>query len=227
VDIRVSDIPVGSGNLELWLIPTLAAKGDSTLNNRSGIGGGAFWFVPMLGGSNELSASFGYGGAANLSTAVDTSIASSGWLLRVVDRATVQLSPQLSMMWGGVFQLDNRNGSTNGSGGTMWASAGVRPVFMLGKYTGVAVEGGVDVVKPEAPDGTSVDTIALGKLTVAGVIRPGMDFFSRPELRVFVTGAAWNNGAKVAQNPTNPIGGFGSAGDNAGLTAGVQAETWW
>ncbi|MFL5849787.1 MAG: carbohydrate porin, partial [Solirubrobacteraceae bacterium] len=75
--------------------------------------------------------------------------------------------------------------------------------------------------------GVSVDTIALGKLTVAGVIRPGMDFFSRPELRVFVTGAAWNNGAKTAQNPANPIGGFASAGDNAGLTAGVQAETWW
>jgi maltoporin len=93
-------------------------------------------------------------------------------------------------------------------------------VFMLGKYTGVAVEGGVDIVKSQiSGSGTEV----LGKLTVAGLIRPAADFWARPELRVFVTTAAWNG----AVNDAGGAGGAAFAGDNAGVTFGVQAESWW
>lgn len=218
IDIRLYDIPVGSGNLELWLIPTLAAKGNSGSNARSGIGGGAFYFMPFLGGFNEISAEFGYGGAANLSSGLDLGIASGGWLFRVVERATVQLTPKTSMMWTGVLQLDNKDGDANGSGGDLWVSAGARPVFMATKHLGVAVEGGVDIVKAEDE---GAKTGVLGKVTVAGLIRPGMDFWARPELRVFVTGAVWNENIKGA------VGGPAFAGDTAGLTAGVQAEMWW
>src|SRR4051812_852900 len=65
LDLRVSDIPAGPGTLEFWLIPTLALQGNSTQNNHSGIGGGAFFFMPVMGGFNEVSASFGYNAAAN------------------------------------------------------------------------------------------------------------------------------------------------------------------
>jgi maltoporin len=139
----------------------------------------------------------------------------------VVDRATIQASPQLSMSWTGVVQLDNRNGSANGSRGNLWISAGARPIYCFTKYIGIAVEGGVDVVKAEAPAGASVDTGFVGKLTVAPLIRPGMDFWARPELRAFVTAAAWNNAVKGA------VGGPAFANDNFGLTAGVQMESWW
>jgi maltoporin len=229
-DLRLSDIPVGSGNLELWLIPTLAARGDSTVNNRSGFGGGVFYFVPMMGGFNEISAEFGVGGAANLSTGIDTSIASGGWLARVVDRAMVQLNPQTSMMWTGVVQFDNRDGSpaaTTDSGlGNLWFSAGARPVYNFTKYTAIAVEGGIDVVKPQT-DGSP--TGFVGKLTVAPMIRPAMDFWARPEIRAYVTLAAWNQGAKDIAMATmsGPIGGAAFADDTFGVTAGVQAESWW
>jgi maltoporin len=236
IDLRIYDIPAGPGTLELWLIPTLASNGNlsaNDTNNRSGLGGGVFFFMPFMGGFNEVSAEFGYGGAANFSSGIDRSIASGGWLGRIVERATIQANPKLSMMWSVVAQLDNKNGSAGGSTGNTWISVGARPVFMTSKYTGIAVEGGFDFVKPEtSPNpggGTSLGV--LGKLTVAGLIRPAADFWARPELRVFVTAASWND-------PIKGAGGVGSDGnlqpsvnpyanDNFGLTAGVQMESWW
>jgi maltoporin len=220
LDVRFYDIPAGSGNLELWLIPTFAAKGDAP-NNRSGIGGGVFWFVPMMGGFNEISAEFGIGGAANMSSGLDTSIAENGWLFRVVDRATIQASPKLSMMWTAVFQLDNKDGNTDGSGdsstGNMWVSFGARPVYSLSKHTAIAIEGGVDIVKGQGED---AETGVVSKITLAPMIRPGADFWSRPELRAFVTAAVWNEGAGA-------VGGAAYAGKTFGLNTGVQAEMWW
>lgn len=222
LDIRLSDIPVGTGNIELLLVPELAAQGNGSINNRSGFTAGAFYFVPMLGGFNELSAQFGYGGMANLSTFLDTSIASGGFLLRVIDRAVFQLNPRLSMMGTAVLQFDNRDGNPSGttdsSVGNTWFSIGARPVYNFTKYTGIAVEGGVDVVKGQA---SGSPTGVLGKLTVAPLIRPGMDFWARPELRAFVTLAGWNDNIK------GQVGGRAFANNNVGLTAGVQVESWW
>ena len=224
LDIRVSDIPVGPGNLEIWLIPTLALRGNSLKENHSGFGGGLFYFTPMMGGFNEISASFGLNAAANLSSGLDPTIPSGGWLFRAVDRAVFQLNPQLSMMADFVLQFDNKNGNPSGttdsSLGNTWFSIGARPVYMFGKYTGVAVEGGIDVTKAEA---TGSATRVLGKVTVAGLIRPAADFWARPELRVFATLAGWNG----AVNDAGGAGGAAFAGDNAGATVGVQAESWW
>jgi maltoporin len=225
LDVRLSDIPLGNGTLELWLIPTLEFAGEFPDGStppgiHHGIGGGVFYNMPFMGGFHEISAEFGFGGAANLSSTLDPTIGDSGWLFRIVDRAVVQMNPRLSMMWTGVLQLDNRNGDTNGSGGNLWISAGARPVYSFTKYTGIAIEGGLDIVKPEAPPGATADTGFVGKLTVAPLIRPGMDFWARPELRAFVTAAFWNDGAGDA-------GGPAFAGDTFGVTAGVQAESWW
>jgi maltoporin len=233
-DIRFSDIPVGNGTLEVWLIPTIEVAGDDVgtppvapAGIQNGIGGGVFYNMPFMGGFHEVSAIFGDGGAANLSTALDRGIADGGWLFRVVDRATVQMSPQLSMMWTGVVQLDNRNGDGGDGSGNLWISAGARPIYCFTKHTGIAFEGGFDIVKPEAPaPGTDVPTGFVGKLTVAPLIRPGMDFWARPEIRAFVTAAFWNQGAQDISG-TNPIGGAAFAGDKFGLTAGVQMESWW
>ena len=222
LDLRLYDIPAGSGSLELWLIPTLAAKGNSGENNRSGIGGGVFYSMPFMGGFNEVSAEFGIGGAANFSSGIDTGIAENGWLFRVVDRAVVQVNAKMSMMWTGILQFDNKDGnpdgSTDSSLGNMWISAGARPVYNFTKHTAIAVEGGIDVVKPQT-DGA--DTGFVGKLTVAPMIRPGTGFWDRPELRAFVTAAVWNDTVK------GQVGGPAFATDNFGLTAGVQMEIWW
>jgi maltoporin len=56
---------------------------------------------------------------------------------------------------------------------------------------------------------------------VAGLIRPANDFWARPELRVYLTTATWNDAIK------GQVGGAAFANDKVGLTAGIQAESWW
>lgn len=223
LDVRLYDIPAGKGTLEFWLMPTVTPDGNLDEASRGGIGAGVFWFVPMMKGFNELSAEFGYGHAAGLNPFLDRGIADNGTMFRIVERATVQIDPKLSMMWTGVVQLDNRNGDTDGgmgesSRGNLWLSAGARPVYMLSKYTALQVEGGIDIVQPETED---AETGFLGKLTVAPTIRPGSDFWARPEIRAFVTAAFWNEAIQ------GQVGGPAYADDTFGLTAGVQMESWW
>jgi maltoporin len=228
LDIRLYDIPAGKGTLEFWLIPSYTRDGSLIEASRGGIGAGVFHFMPFMGGFNEVSLEFGYGHASGLNPFLDRSLQDNGFMFRVVERATVQVNPKLSLMWTGVLQLDNRDGDRedpmdptddNDSGaGNMWISAGARPVYMFHKYVGLAVEGGVDIVKPEA-DGA--DTGFVGKLTIAPTLRPAMDFWARPEIRAFVTAAFWNESLK------GQVGGVPFANDTFGLTAGVQAESWW
>ena len=62
----------------------------------------------------------------------------------------------------------------------------------------------------------------LNKLTIAPTLSVGPDFFSRPELRFYVTMANWNSAAQLANTTT-----FGAGGKTARTIAGVQYEIWW
>ena len=95
-------------------------------NNRSGIGGGVFYFVPIMGGFNEVSAEFGYDHAA---ISIDRPRHRHRQERLAVPRGRardVQPDPKLSMMWTGVVQLDNKNGKSDGAGSPA-ATCGSRP----------------------------------------------------------------------------------------------------
>ncbi|MBC7599368.1 MAG: carbohydrate porin [Polaromonas sp.] len=62
----------------------------------------------------------------------------------------------------------------------------------------------------------------LDKLTIAPTLSVGPDFYARPELRLYVTMANWNDAAAVA-NATS----FGAGGKTARTVAGIQYEMWW
>lgn len=211
LDIRLSGIDVGTGTLELWVNPVIG-RGDDVVLNRHGIAGGVVHTLGgFMGGFNEVSVQFGYGGAANLATYIPA--ADNGWMLRVVERATIQTSEDLSMMWGGVFQLDNTDGV---GGANMWLSAGVRPILHFSDYTALAFEGGLDMVQPDAGD-----MGMLAKVTVAPEIRAGKSFWARPTLRAFATAAYWTD------QLLGQVGGAAFGADNFGMTMGVQMESWW
>ena len=249
VDIRLYGIPIGSHTLEFWLLPTIGAeRPDNSDIPQSGIAGGVFFLSPhLLGGFNEASIQFGFAGASDLGSDTGggglSTANKSGWKLRFVDRAAVQLTPTISIMWDGIFELDNADGDACGgvvsattcSRGNIWASFGARPVFMLSKYFGFEVEGGLDITQSEV---SGAPTLWLAKVTGAAIIRTGSGFFSRPELRLFVTGAFWADDAKCAATDSKGCvggavgdlsGGGGNpfAGDTAGATFGIQAESWW
>ena len=62
----------------------------------------------------------------------------------------------------------------------------------------------------------------LSKVTVAGALALNEDFWSRPELRLYVTKANWNQAAAVANAAT-----FGANGKTSRTLVGVQYEVWW
>ena len=62
----------------------------------------------------------------------------------------------------------------------------------------------------------------LSKVTLAGALALSEDFWSRPELRLYVTKANWNQAAAVANAAT-----FGANGKTSRTLVGVQYEVWW
>jgi maltoporin len=74
----------------------------------------------------------------------------------------------------------------------------------------------------------------LNKLTIAPTIALSPDFWSRPELRFYVTRANWNAAAATANSATTDAAGvsqantgFGANGRTSQTLAGVQYEVWW
>lgn len=66
----------------------------------------------------------------------------------------------------------------------------------------------------------------LNKLTIAPTLAMNGDFWSRPELRFYVTRANWNDAAAVANAGANNDG-FSAYHRRAQTLAGVQYEVWW
>ncbi|MFN3375980.1 MAG: carbohydrate porin [Burkholderiaceae bacterium] len=62
----------------------------------------------------------------------------------------------------------------------------------------------------------------LSKVTLAAAIAMSEDFWSRPELRLYVTKANWNQAAAQANAST-----FGANGKTSRTLVGVQYEVWW
>jgi maltoporin len=69
-------------------------------------------------------------------------------------------------------------------------------------------------------DGQASQT--LNKFTIAPTISVGPDFWTRPEIRMYVTRANWNAAAAQANSTT-----FGQFGKTAHTIAGIQYEIWW
>jgi len=73
-----------------------------------------------------------------------------------------------------------------------------------------------------AVDGQADQT--LNKFTIAPTISVGPDFWSRPEVRLYLTKANWNDAARVANSG---VGQFGATGKTASTIVGIQYEIWW
>lgn len=78
--------------------------------------------------------------------------------------------------------------------------------------------GEVGLTSRQAPTGDQT----LNKFTIAPTISIGQDFWSRPEVRFYVTKANWNDAAAVAN-----AGTFGAGGKTSSTLVGVQYEIWW
>jgi maltoporin len=108
----------------------------------------------------------------------------------------------------------------NGTAKFKEISVGGRGSFALTNNFKLVAEAGYMQKKP---DGSG--TQKLSKFTFAPTLSAGPGFWARPELRLYVTTAKWNDAANAA----NGAGGLTGFGDNKtkGTSYGAQAEIWF
>lgn len=231
LDLRLTDIKVPLGKLTFWFDFSNTRGGEvrnvfnsdgSNLDIQSSSGWAIGVFhrtgeTAFLGGYNQLSLQYGEGAAYNFASTLDSSgpFLDDAWHFRATDHFTIQPSPHFAVQAVGVYDKIHYGGPDSDN---RWVSVGARPVYFFNDRFSMALEAGVDWVKsdPLGRDGH------LWKVTFAPIqISRGQKFFSRPQLRAYVTYAGWSNDFKGL------VGGTPYENDTRGLSYGIQAEAWW
>ncbi|WP_280154185.1 carbohydrate porin [Piscinibacter sp. XHJ-5] len=168
----------------------------------------------LLGGANNLWLQFAQGSAGldgNFGSLTADSDAKS-W--RIVESLSWQLGPL-----GGQAQVMYQNDKVGGFK-TDSTTVGGRASYAVSKNFKLLAEAGYSQKKP---DGSP--TQKLAKLTFGPALSTGPGFWNRPELRLYVTTAKWNQPANAAAGP----GGVTGAGDGktTGTSYGAQVEMWF
>ncbi len=216
LDLRYEGVSLGGlGMLNLGINQNFGSAGKAGGTASNGTGLYASLMTPgVLGGFNKIAVQWGKGSVSNNVWGYPSyTSASSDKSWRVIEQLQWQLSPSFSGMATAVYQ-DTDNGNK-------WMSLGARPVWHINDWAKLQAEIGFDRVKPQTGA-----TQNLTKITIAPTLVAGRGFWARPELRVFVTHATWNDAARDAGSVAGgATGRFG--GKTSGTTFGVQAEAWW
>ena len=174
--------------------------------------------IGVFGGVNTLWAQFATGSAGldgNFGTmTAPTSV--KKW--RLVESATWQAGP-----WGGqAVAIYGQHGKddVNATAKYTEISIGGRTSYAVTRNFKLVAEAGYMEKKP---DGSS--TQKLGKFTFAPTLSTGPGFFTRPELRLYVTTARWNAAANAGAG-LDGLTGLGD-GKTRGTSYGAQAEIWF
>ena len=231
IDLRLTDLHVPLGKLTLWLDYSNVRGGDVTnvfnsdgstihVQSSSGFAVGLFHRTSeetFLGGYNQFSIQYGTGAAYNFHSTLDSAGPNldDAWHFRVTDHFTIQPWKHFAVQAVALYDRIHYGGPDSDN---RWFSVGARPVFFFNDRFSMMLEAGVDWAKSD-PLGTDG---SLWKVTFAPlVISRGEKFFSRPQLRAYVTYAGWSNDFK------GYVGGTPYADDTRGLSYGIQAEAWW
>lgn len=231
IDLRLTDIQVPLGKLTLWADYSNVRGGDVTnafnpdgsnihVQSSSGWAVGLFHRTKeeaFLGGYNQFSIQYGAGAAYNFQSTLDSAgpHLDDAWHFRVTDHFTIQPWKQFAVQAVGLYDKIHYGGSNSDN---EWYSIGARPVVFWTDRFSTALEAGIDWVNSEPlhKDGH------LWKVTFAPLqISRGEKFFSRPQLRMYVTYAGWSEDFKGS------VGGTPYMDDTQGLSYGIQAEAWW
>jgi maltoporin len=226
VDVRLYDLKARAAIFGGWF-DYATEKGGTTSTGQvipttSGFAGGLrLQSLHFHGGYNAVSVQYGTGAASNFSTSVDVPnmFQKSSERLLVANHMLIQPNDHFAIMPIVVFQRTRDGNPLHGH--SDWISLGARPEVFLTKYISVAFESGFDYTSGfNTTVGAPVEGW-LRKYTIAPQLGAGRKFFSRPVLRTFFTYADWSNGFRGL------VGGVPYQNKTAGISYGVQAETWW
>lgn len=168
-----------------------------------------------LGGTNRLWLQYAQGSAGLDSNFGNLAAPSGTKSFRIVESLTWQMGAL-----GGQAQAMFQNDKDDAGGKVDSMTIGGRASYALTKNFKLVSELGYSQKKP---DGGA--TQKLAKFTFAPTLATGPSFWSRPELRLYVTTAKWNDAANAAAG----VGGITGIGDGKtkGTSYGAQVEIWF
>jgi maltoporin len=239
-DVRISDIPLNpNGTIEIAANLVIYSRNDVSNAGVPVVPKGAndadvsAWLTlqhtqkKLLGGSNKLTLQWANGAAAQMGPGTpsfgDDPLNKNNMQFRVLDQLLLQPSLKFQSLIGVVAQWKTQYVTTTK---TDFTQIGIfaRPVYYFADY--FKLQGDIGWTQNKPKDAAAMD---LFKLCIAPTLTPSPGdeggFFVRPEIRVFVTYASWNDAA-AAQGANAPGGGmFGT--DKSGFTYGASVETWF
>jgi maltoporin len=182
----------------------------------------------FLGGFNKVAFQYATGAEAPMTNYPQWDNPSKSKQWRIVEQLGFQPNDKLSGMATLVYaDRSSRYGDVGANPGP-WDSAkelsvGVRPTYHFNDYFKLTAELGYQQLTPK---NTAIDKLTMTKFTLAPTLSPppgpGGAYYTRPELRLFVTYASWNDSAA---NLGTGSPAFGT--DKNGLTFGAQVEAWF
>lgn len=204
-NVEVQDIALGGDN-RLGLIATYVSGSDTT-GGKNGTAFSLKYDAKVAGLSNTVWAQYASGSAglnSNFGNLTEGSGAKRWRLVETINGQSGKLGGQAVAMIGSAKTEAGVKTDTLTLGGRL--SYGVTKNFkILGEagYTRTKTDGS--------------PTANLTKVTIAPTLSTGPDFWTRPELRFYVTSAKWNDAAKS---------GVGITDKTTGTSYGAQVE-WW
>ena len=221
IDVRIYDMKAPVGRFSVWYNFAATKGGTSNGVTYPSAQGNAFGFqylrTEFHGGYNKFTLQYGTGAASDFNTfiAAPSSFLQDSHTFRITEQVLVQPNVRWSMM--PIFLYQRYKDGNPAHGVDTWLSFGVRPVVNFTDHVSLVFEPGVD----HTTSGQNLYSGWLVKSTVALQIGAGREFFSRPVVRAFFTYANWTDGYKGF------VGGIPYQNQNAGLSFGLQAESWW
>ena len=210
----ISDIATNpDGKLRVLLT---AVNGSGLANSSSGSGislvhNQSNFLIPGLSNALFLQASTGHARIDGEFESIDGTNAGKS-VTRIADSLSWQMGP-----FGGQTLLSYQTNKDDKTGmETKDTILGGRISYALSKNFKLLVEGATTNRTGNGPDQR------LDKFTIAPTLSVGPDFYSRPELRFYVTTSSWNDAAALANASS-----FGAGGKTSRTVAGIQYEVWW
>jgi maltoporin len=236
-DVRILGIPAGVGQLDVG-VSLYYTSDQRTARYAAGEQRVSPWITVQhvmpgfLGGFNKLALQWATGSAASMDQYPSAGDGGGQHAYRLVEQVVWNLSPRLSGAAVLTYEDRKRSGGFNDENHVAWG-VGARPEIRFDEHLMLAMEAGLTHVKPKY----GTEATNLVKVTVAPTVMPlagpAGAFFTRPELRLFVTWAAWTRATQrggIFDQGACPGGGT-SAGPLhchlTGLTYGAQVESWW
>jgi maltoporin len=195
----------------------------------------------VLGGFNKLAVQYANGTIAPMTSYPEPGAGGKAQKIRVVEQMGVQPNAHWSGMAAAIFedatsQYGGPASSDSYNSFRTW-SIGARPAYHVNDYLKLQLEVGYQLFHAKGPN---LDAGRLFKATFAPTLTPppgpGGAYYTRPELRLFVTYAAWNEAMRPYLQNGNGVyySGPGAGGplsivgqDNFGVTFGAQVEAWF